>query len=109
MKRGEIWTTSGGPDYAGKPRPSVILQDSRFEYLSSVTVCPLTTNAAEASYLRPSVRPSQTNGLKAPCRLMVDKITTVSKAKLRTRVGKLDDFDMIRLDRAAFVFLGFAE
>ena len=31
MKRGEIWTVSGGSDYAGKPRPAVILQDKRFD------------------------------------------------------------------------------
>jgi hypothetical protein len=40
---------------------------------------------------------------------MVDKITTVSKSSLRTRVGTLDGFDMVRLERAALVFLGFAE
>ena len=27
MKRGEIWTVSGGKDYAGKPRPVVIVQE----------------------------------------------------------------------------------
>jgi len=27
MRRGEIWTVAGGKDYAGKPRPAVILQD----------------------------------------------------------------------------------
>lgn len=26
MKRGEIWTVAGGGDYAGKPRPVVIVQ-----------------------------------------------------------------------------------
>ena len=27
MKRDEVWTVSGGKDYAGKPRPIVIVQD----------------------------------------------------------------------------------
>ena len=39
---------------------------------------------------------------------MVDKITTVPKAKVRTRVGRLADEDMIRLNRAILVFLGIA-
>ena len=25
MKRGEVWTAAGGKDYAGKPRPIVIV------------------------------------------------------------------------------------
>lgn len=39
MKRGEIWTVAGGKDYAGKPRPAVIVQDERFEMKDSLTVC----------------------------------------------------------------------
>ncbi len=39
MKRGEIWTVAGGKDYAGKPRPVVILQDGRFDKTDSITVC----------------------------------------------------------------------
>ncbi len=36
VKRGEIWTVSGGKDYAGKPRPVVILQDDRFDMTEGV-------------------------------------------------------------------------
>jgi mRNA-degrading endonuclease toxin of MazEF toxin-antitoxin module len=36
VKRGEIWSVSGGPEYAGKPRPVAILQDHRFEGLQSI-------------------------------------------------------------------------
>ena len=31
MKRGDIWTVAGGKDYAGKPRPVVIVQDDSFD------------------------------------------------------------------------------
>ena len=47
VKRGEVWTVSGGPDYAGKPRPVVVIQDDRFDATDSVTVCGLTTVGAE--------------------------------------------------------------
>jgi mRNA interferase MazF len=30
VKRGEIWTMAGGPGYATKPRPAVIIQDDGF-------------------------------------------------------------------------------
>jgi mRNA interferase MazF len=40
--------------------------------------------------------------------LMVDRITSVPRAKVRTRVGCLAVEDMIRLNRAILVFLGIA-
>lgn len=108
MKRGEIWTVAGGKDYAGKPRPVVIIQDDRFDKTDSVTVCAFTTDPTDAPLLRLPIEPSESNGLRATCRLMVDKITTVPKTKVRTRVGRLADEDMVRLNRAALVFLGVA-
>ena len=39
---------------------------------------------------------------------MIDKITTVSKAKLESRVGRLSDEDIIRVNRAVVVFMGLA-
>jgi mRNA interferase MazF len=66
----------------------------------------LTTIEKDAPLLRILITPSEANGLRAPCRLMVDKITTVSKAKLGRRVGRLADEDMVRLNRALVVFLG---
>ena len=108
MKRGEVWTVSGGQDYAGKPRPAVILQDDRFDAVDSITLCAFTTDATEAPLFRLAVAPTAINGLKRDSRMMVDKITTVPKTKLGQRIGRLDDEDMIRLNRAVLVFLGLA-
>jgi mRNA interferase MazF len=108
MRRGEIWTAAGGKDYAGKRRPVVIVQDDRFDATASVTVCALTTDPTEAPLLRLPVEPNERNGLRAPCRLMVDKVTTVPKTKLGSRLGQLDDEEMLRLNRAMMVFLGLA-
>lgn len=108
MKRGEIWTSSGGKDYAGKPRPVAIIQDDSFDATDSVTVCALTTDPTEAPLFRLLVEPSDTNGLRSPCRLMVDKITTMPRSKLGERIGRLDAEDIVRLNRAMMVFLGIA-
>jgi mRNA interferase MazF len=108
VRRGEIWTAAGGKDYAGKPRPVVIVQDDRFDATDSITVCAFTTDPTEAPLFRLSVAPSERNGLRSPSRLMVDKITTLAKAKLGARIGRLDDADTVRLNRAMLVFLGLA-
>lgn len=108
MKRGEIWTVAGGKDYAGKPRPVVIVQDDRFDGMESITVCVFTTDPTDAPLFRVLVEPSERNGLRQTSRLMIDKITTVPKSKLGQPVGRLDDEDVIRLNRAMMVFLGLA-
>jgi len=91
VKRGEIWTVSGAKDYAGKPRPAVVLQDDRFDAMQSVTLCPLTTDPTDAPLLRLPIEPSDENGLRAASRVMVDKITTVRRARLGRRVGRLSN------------------
>ena len=108
MKRGEVWTAAGGPDYAGKPGPAVILQDDAFDAAGSITICPFTTYAVDAPLMRLPIGPSAQNGLRVSSQLMVDKITTVSKTKCETRVGRLSDEDMVRVNRAVLVFLGLA-
>jgi mRNA interferase MazF len=106
LKRGEIWTVAGAKDYAGKPRPVAIIQDDRFDLTDSITVCAFTTDPTDAPLFRLAVEPTEANGLRATSRLMVDKITTVPKAKLGEQVGKLADADIVRLNRAIIVFLG---
>src|SRR6266446_2997957 len=108
MKRGDIWTVAGGKDDAGKPRPVVIVQDDSFDATASITICAFTTDETNAPLFRLPVAPNERNGLRAPCRLMVDKITTVPKSKIGTRVGRLDDEDVLRLNQAVLVFLGLA-
>ena len=108
MIRGEICTAAGGTDYAGKPRPVIIVQDDRFDATSSITICAFTSDPTEAPLFRLVVEPSTLNGLDKPSRLMVDKVTTVPKAKLGKRIGRLSDRDMVRVNRALLIFLGLA-
>ena len=108
MKRGEVWTISGGASYTGKPRPAVIVQEDRFDHTGSITLCVFTTDPTEAPLLRMLIEPADRNGLKSASRLMIDKITTVPKVRLGRRIGKLNDEDTVRLNRALTVFLGLA-
>jgi mRNA interferase MazF len=108
VRRGEIWTASGGSGYAGKPRPVVIVQDDRFDATESVTICAFTTDPTEAPLIRLITEPDEVNCLHEPSSLMVDKITTVPRSRMGERIGRLADEDMLRLGRAMVVFLGVA-
>lgn len=99
MKRGELYTVSGGGDYVGKPRPAVILQAQDFGGLSSVTLCIFTSDPSMA-------RPSPENGFDAPSCVMVDKVTTVRKSRIGGRIGRLDGKDVAGIERSLTVFLG---
>jgi mRNA interferase MazF len=108
MTRGEIWSVAGGTNYAGKPRPAVIVQDDSFDATASVTICAFTSDPTEAPLIRIQVEPSEENGLRECSNLMVDKLTTVPKRKLGNRIGRLGDEDTVKLNRAMMVFLGLA-
>jgi mRNA interferase MazF len=86
----------------------VIIQEDRFAATNSVTLCAFTSDPTEAPLLRMLVEPTERNGLSVASRLMIDKVTTVPKARLGKRIGKLHDEDIVRLNRALTVFLGLA-
>ena len=109
MRRGEIWTVAGGPAYTGKPRPAVIIQDDRFDANDSIVVSPLTTDPTSAPIFRLPIPSNTRTGLRAPCRLMVDKPTAVPRKRLGTRLGTLNSAELKALNRAVFVFLGLSE
>jgi len=108
VRRGDVWTASGGKHYAGKPRPVLIIQNDLFDETASVTVCPMTTDTVDVPLLRIPLEPDSANGLSVPSRIMVDKVTTMPKAKLGERIGRVSDTDMVALSRSLFVFLGLA-
>jgi mRNA interferase MazF len=107
VKRGEIWTVAGGV-YASKPRPAVIVQDDLFSETASVTVVSLTTTVTDAPLLRIHITASALSGLERDCDLMVDKLTTVRRSSVQTRVGRLATDQLVEVERALMTFLGLA-
>ncbi len=105
MKRGAVWTASGG-GYAGKPRPVVIIQDDAFSATDSITIAPITTDMVAARLFRVPVRPSPHNGLGEVSSIMADKVTTIRKDRLGKPLGELSASDMTALNRAIALFLG---
>jgi mRNA interferase MazF len=109
MNRGEIWTVSGGPDYTGKPRPALIIQNHNFPTKDSVAVIPFSSDMTSASLLRICVDPSDGNGLRSSCHLMIDKITTVPIRKIGKHIGRIDDKILTDTSDLLLVFLGLLE
>lgn len=105
MTRGELWTVSGGV-YAAKPRPALIIQDDLFDATESIVVIPLTTTVADAPTTRIAI--PTTTGIAQPSFAMIDKITTVRRANLGARIGRVPTTLMADIERSLMVFLGLA-
>lgn len=106
VKRGDVVVTVFSGDY-GKPRPAVVVQtDLANPTHSSLVLCPITSHLENAPLFRLEVDPSRENGLDKSCQIMVDKIATVRKDKVRQVIGRLDEGTMIRVNRSLAFWLG---
>jgi len=109
VNRGEIWTVAGGV-YAAKPRPAVIIQDDLFDSTSSVTVAPMTSTLLDAPLMRIRIAggDGRLSGLDHDSDVMVDKLTTVRRANVHSRLGRLTAEQVVEVERAMMTFLGLA-
>lgn len=105
MKRGDLVTIAVSGDY-GKPRPALVLQSDAFDRHPSVTVLPLTTEIHAAPLFRITIQPVKETGLRKVSQIMVDKITTVPRAKIGPRMGHVDSAMMQAVRQALIGFLG---
>jgi mRNA interferase MazF len=105
MKRGDLVTVAVSGDY-GKPRPALVIQSDAFDRHPSVTVLPLTSEIHDTPLFRISARAGKQSGLRIPSQIMVDKATTVPRAKIGQRIGQVSDATMHAVDAALRGFLG---
>ena len=107
MRRGDLVTIALQGDY-GKPRPALVIQSDLFDEHPSVTVLPVTSELRETPLFRITLEPDAANGLRKPSQVMVDKPQTVSREKIGNPFGRLDDENLLAINRALAVFLGLA-
>lgn len=108
MKRGDIVVVSL-PGNFGKPRPALIVQADLFnDTHSSITLLPITSTVVDAPLFRMTLDPSKQNGLRRVSQLMIDKLITVRRERVRKTVGRINDHMLIQVNRALAVWIGIA-
>lgn len=104
MQRGDLVTVSLQGDY-GKPRPALVVQSDLLADLESVVICPVTSELRDAAF-RVTIEPSPANGLQKLSQVMVDKLSTLPRARISQPFGRLDDEGMRAISRALLLVVG---
>lgn len=105
MRRGDIVIVAMQGDF-GKPRPALVIQSNLFTEHPTVTILPITSDRRDTPLFRLDVEPNETNGLRLPCQIMVDKAQSVRREKIGDRIGRLDDSQMLAISQALALWVG---
>ena len=100
MLQGEIWEMYfdpvAGSEQSGR-RPAVIVSGNLMnKYLGVVIVCPLTSNIRNYKG-NVVLKPDPDNNLKKPSEILVFHIRSVSKKRLKNRLGTIKPEELKRL------------
>lgn len=104
MRRGEVWWIDFNPSIGGetqKVRPAIIVSnDASNKVLNRVQVIPTTSNATKCFPCEAYV---EVEGKMS--KAMADQLATVSKLRLKKKIGKISEQNMFEIERAIKVQL----
>ena len=106
MKRGEIWTVSGGGEYTNKPRPCLILQSGDFTNSDSIIIATLTSEVSKKTIYRYLLIPDENNGLNTNSLVMVDKLSSIKITNLGKNIGLINGAQMAMIEMILSILLG---
>jgi mRNA interferase MazF len=105
FRRGDLVIAVFGRDY-GKPRPGVVIQSDLFnESHASAVLCPISSDLTGLAVFRVKLFASRTSGLLRDSEVMVDKMATVDRERIRQRIGRLSPSQMSLVDVALQIWL----
>jgi mRNA interferase MazF len=108
MKRGDV-VIATAPGFGTKPRPYIVIQSDDYAVLTTQILMPTTSDLAEPpSLLRVRIEPTKTNGLREISDVMTDIPITVRVGKIHKHVGQVSAADLLRVEQALALVLGFA-
>ena len=96
------------PSDLGRPRPGIIVQGDEFTRLSTVLVCPISSDLQDKLPLRPFIEVAPENGLRLRSQIMTDKLVALRRDRIRRVIGRIDADTSEQLDRALLLVLGLA-
>jgi mRNA interferase MazF len=97
------------PSDVGRPRPGVVVQGDNFTTgLSTVFICPVSSDLQDRLPLRPVIEVAPGNGLRLRSQIMTDKLVALRRDRIRRVIGRIDAETSEQLDRALLLVLGLA-
>jgi mRNA interferase MazF len=97
------------PSDLGRPRPGVVVQGDNFTTgLSTVFICPVSSDLQDRLPLRPVIEVAPGNGLRLRSQIMTDKLVALRRDRIRRVIGRIDAETSEQLDRALLLVLGLA-
>ena len=97
------------PSDLGRPRPGIVVQaDELTAGLSTILVCPVSSDLQAGLSLRPLIEVAPENGLRLRSQIMTDKLVALRRDRVRRIIGRIDAETSEQLDRALLLVLGLA-
>jgi mRNA interferase MazF len=95
------------PSDLGRPRPGIVVQGGESAAgLSTIFVCPVSSDLQDRLSLRPVIEVAPENGLRLRSQIMTDKLLALRRDRIRRVIGHIDTETSEQLDRALLVLLG---
>jgi mRNA interferase MazF len=106
ISRGDFVLVVSVGDY-GKPRPALVVQSDLYNGTHhSVTICLVNSTLVDAPLFRISIKPLKRNGLSVASQVMVDKVQSARRDRIKEVIGSASQSEMAAVDAALRGWLG---